>query len=1835
MKTFENKISEAKLIYKSQLSDSTLRAWPLKKTKCKIYLYEDELCSDFDKIICSTLYFHDGTLKANDLATFLGFNVIDNKESIPKRYKDDAEICIFNKLLESLVSDELIRRDEDDIVLTSLGEFSVKQGMKRIYYEAECQYFENFSLVNDDTAPFPFRDALSITTTIIREKRISYYKSLQFYDIEPQIQEDDKSLVNALLEQMTVGTKVFCASLVCHDFLIESERIDLSIFNGNGEDFVVVYSKDGSINEYVSGLLNNEENRKIKDIKVEWGYYLRLLNDPEASLDYDSLRPFEDIIEWDKIIKDDRYCWNDHALFKILSNNIDANIWHDVSSLCPAEEVKIYVAESPENWDWSILSARIDGSFIAQNASIYPWDFDIVVHNTNVNKEDIEKLLVNPTLTSTQWLWKEIMPSLLNDFVIKHIDEVSFDLSLLTESEPNLVESLILQYPDKAWNWEYISKKYDLEYILNHINLLSKRLDMQTLTIRALSSEEFAYKYCQSQSFKNELKNIVETSKTPFNVNSSNLIWDNETIDMLEEIGVLSWCLPIIGGFESNPYIKWDKEFFNNYSVKISGVKGYSCVTSRVTDFSIIDEHPEFLWDWELISSKSEWIEETDFVVNHIANLNLDIAFDLILSDTFCALFDSPEMQAFLSSHPEKKSQATNLATIQLVKNYIDFDWDWNLLTVKTLDYLNIDKLGDERWVNKWNWCYLSENLSIDDISEHLVQYQDYWNWIILTKRFSRDVILSNLADFADKWDWESLIDFIFTKDDLSINGYLLTIATIISLKDEESKTTLWEKITRRFNLDELFYQIHQTIGLSDYSLLFHWNLTYVYDHKDFNFKEYIEQYPDDVNWEMLSKSKSAERLFFYDKDILSFNRWKEMVKSLLNNRDYDWDFHALSQNDAINWHPAILKIRKKQWDWKYLSQHSRCFSGTSTDSSQSKLSSNIKSFKVEIDFSLLSGRQDIVFEDKLLNEFIDEGWDWKAISTSRKLAVSNKFLIETQDKDWDWDSLSNGQCLIIDKELLENTKQRAWNWIGLSSNKGLKLTLTELLSLGIVNWDWVALSSRKDIPFDNESILSTLDKSYATWDWIALSSRTDLQYNEEFILKVWQKPMDWNSISRMSSFIPSVNVLSKISKFDLDWDAISQNTSLSKDVLYPYRDKLNWKYISQSEVFQKFGIELFRKYKDYLDWSVISSAAAFTLSIENLSEFKDVIDWDIINQRDDLKYSNILLDKFADYINWSEASKANTIEFSVDFIKKHIDRWDWPALFNNPLIIEDIDKYKSAFKDKLNGIKFIERFSDSTPKVYHFAHLFNAVSIIKSRKILSRIGGKGLFENSAGSNVYRRDTAHHYARFYYRPQTPTQYYNETLGEDSHSSQKKWVLVGYDDRGKRIWNSYMESPTTKYWGAQRLGSPKCPMPVFFEFDLREILNHCLDKCYYSTGNMQSDNSQVISIIENPNRLNTSSLYSTIEDGLDIYKAYSQQEFLVLNELDFSFLKNFRIICYNEEQAGLLKMQLGDDPICNHITTDTWTSSGISIFHRTNRTISIDETDDTLCFSTDYRDPSSIIIECDDIDNLNIVDKSHITNVSKGKIQAYPSISIAKPSIPITVRFMDLQKYDNNSWVIYSNSKKNTSNIDESYSIISDQLIKQFERETALLRITLTESLFKNHMVHSYHGIAHTVRVMWNAFLIASFDKKVCNSMLSSILYASLIHDLGKNSDIEGEIHGENSANLYKSKIEQICSQEDAASILEAVKYHSIDDSKTPSTVKRNKIWEILKDADALDRSRLPGKGCNPAFLRNKLFSSEDGKRILSIATELPILAADCAWKSPITNFTEILKQFTL
>lgn len=93
------------------------------------------------------------------------------------------------------------------------------------------------------------------------------------------------------------------------------------------------------------------------------------------------------------------------------------------------------------------------------------------------------------------------------------------------------------------------------------------------------------------------------------------------------------------------------------------------------------------------------------------------------------------------------------------------------------------------------------------------------------------------------------------------------------------------------------------------------------------------------------------------------------------------------------------------------------------------------------------------------------------------------------------------------------------------------------------------------------------------------------------------------------------------------------------------------------------------------------------------------------------------------------------------------------------------------------------------------------------------------------------------------------------------------------------------------------------------------------------------------------------------------------------------------------------------------------------------------------------------------------------------------------------------------------------------------------------------------------------------------------------------------------------------------------SVLEAIRYHSVDDSLCPVTCKNNLIWKILKDADALDRSRFHGKGCDKSYLRLSIYDTLRGQKILALANVLPSLTEYNSWNSPYEEIVKSIKQY--
>ncbi|MFR0764205.1 MAG: DarT ssDNA thymidine ADP-ribosyltransferase family protein [Alistipes communis] len=425
------------------------------------------------------------------------------------------------------------------------------------------------------------------------------------------------------------------------------------------------------------------------------------------------------------------------------------------------------------------------------------------------------------------------------------------------------------------------------------------------------------------------------------------------------------------------------------------------------------------------------------------------------------------------------------------------------------------------------------------------------------------------------------------------------------------------------------------------------------------------------------------------------------------------------------------------------------------------------------------------------------------------------------------------------------------------------------------------------------------------------------------------------------------------------------------------------------------------------------------------MKKYKDAISWDDFNKRLGVDVATEMLQEFANRLNWRFVSQSQKIKFTEELVRKYEDKWFWPELMRNIKFQEDIPDFENIFANHRSIVTFTDRIKwyRSNPCIYHFTHFYNAIDVIRSRKILSRDRAEelGLLKyDSAGSVVFRSSKAHKFARFYFRPCTPTQYYNEALGADSQLGYYNW-------RGE--WKS-------KYPKAVGLGLPKCPVPVFFKFDMDEVLAKMPEQCYYSDRNMQSDNPNVYKIIDRPEALGIEYLYSTMEDAYRAAKPnrysrynrevhlnemskvmrYSQQEFLVMSEFDFSEIKSLQIICYDNSYARLLKQIFVDDPISEKIVE----YGDERFFERENRRLNLSSSEDNVRLSTDFEDEYYFNITSEKMSEVEFdLSACEVIYDTTNELRLKGTIAWKKTDIPFNIFFVD-PKARTKEWLVYQN-----------------------------------------------------------------------------------------------------------------------------------------------------------------------------------------------------------------------
>lgn len=1462
--------------------------WTVKSTSYQIQYRKAFNTNEIDEIYCSIINAKGNEIKFSELGILLGFNL-----------QDLAEIDIFKIYLKGLTEYNLIAVNEKEqkIQLTEFGQEAIQSKLKYKYYFATTELFDN-QTATGETFDFHFKNVFDI------ENRLSHGKEFKEQMLDnPELKQK--------LQFQLFGHDIYKGEIVV---LYESEprisyktislQTEISAFDNSLELSIF---KSGANKPEVLFLIGLPENTASKSKLLRQGMYHHILS-VKTSITKQDIETYIDLWNWRELAGNPKLDWYDNTIFELFRKNGDGGIWSIISEKAPIESIKSIIEKYAEYWNWTTLTERFDDEYIKEKIETFDWDFEELSYK---EVQLTTSLLSNSNLKEKGWDWNYLSQNLPDKFIEEHIEDFPWDFYVITESKNEVFKNTFIKYRDqletlisKNWNWKFISEEINLNFLHKNISELAGKLNWHTVLNRLFINEELTAKCLNDESFKTLLKQHVPEN---FVVARQKYIWTPNLIDFFENQNLIHWeTQKYINGFDTNENVEWSKPIFQKYHNRIIAENGFFNVSKQISDYSLINEFPDFAWNWEGISHNKKLITNSTFIekafLGELSYSNNLLWNEILLQSTFDVSFWNKKLEAFYNT-TESEKQA-------------EF---WKSLTRK--------EKSEYIFANKhfpWDWSFITENSSEETI---LDSYEDYelfekWDWKIATRKIDQETILELPENFAQHLDWKYLINEVFTvENELAIDKQLPKIAACLTVVESEKRKEYWKDITCKIPFETLFPIVQATIHLD----VFEWDWVYISNHNHFptDFRT-LNGFKEKINWDIFSSSKAILKKFTYKKEEWTYQEYFKYVLKYLKSYRPNWNWNTLSRISDLHNNRDIVRIFQDNWDWNYLSEFGGFLSPKKRDKDDYLLSL-IPGYSL-IEFAFLSKRKDIKIDCSLILAYKDNDWNWQVLSANERAEISNELIFELKHK----------------------------------------------------NWNWGALSKRKNTEFNNETIIKLFDKE---WNYSYLSENPNLKFNADFIEKSKEKPWNWNLVSRHKSFIPSVEILTLTQNYDLDWEYISQHSSLNptKELLAKFETKWNWHSITENSKIHFNDINFLERFAMKWNWRFICKSGKLHLNNEVLNKFKVHLDWNLISSNTNVHFTKEIIQEFKQFWNWSNLKANKRVEELL-----------------GTYVTDQINKNATLnFIDKIE-----QQWSEWKGSIYHFSHIDNAVEIIKNRKIQSR-NKANIKGDAAGNVVHRRGDAHNYARFYFRPQTPTQFYNEFLGKNTTD--------GYETHG--TWVSWYEK-------ARGLGFPKCPIPIFFRFSIKGVLFKYENKCCVSNGNMQADSTQFNSIEKMLDKFNFDYLYSNMsydKEHNKKYMNYSQQEFLVKDELSFNDLFDFEIICPSEADRTLLKNLLGNEhkDILSKIVLDK------RYYNNQNPRVRIEEEDSELHISTNFRGEGYFVLNgTSDIKEMEIL-VGDVSKTSKDKIIFKSNISLGNVKQNIQLNFID---ESNRSWFVYANKQ---------------------------------------------------------------------------------------------------------------------------------------------------------------------------------------------------------------------
>ena len=1164
------------------------------------------------------------------------------------------------------------------------------------------------------------------------------------------------------------------------------------------------------------------------------------------------------------------------------------------------------------------------------------------------------------------WNWTTLTERFDNGFIKEQIEKFNWDFEELSYKEPELVISLLSNsaFKDCNWDWNYLSKNLSDKFLEENIENFN--WDFYEITVS--KNDVFKNTFIK---YRDTLETLIsKTWNWKFISEEINLNFLHKNISALAS--KLDWYTVL-------------NRFFNNEEITDKCLKeeSFKSLLKQHLPDNFVVAHQKYLWTPNLIDffeqqnliqwESKNYIQSKDYIPGFDTNKNVE--------------WNKTAFQKYHSRITTEKgflNVSRNISDYSLIEKFPDFGWNWEGISQNN-KLISNNAFIDKAFVGEFSF---SNNLFWDEILLQSTFDVAFWNknleafnsiadsekqflfWKSLTKKENQDYIIAN-SHFP--WDWSFITEN--STEEIILDSFEI---------EELFGKWAWEIATRKLGKETILDKLEELARFIDWKFLI--NRVFTIENE-------------------LSMDKQIPRIAAC-LSVVNSDKRKEFWKDLTAKFSFEILFPLVE---------ATVQLDIFEWDWDFISNHKHFPTDTRT----------LNRFKQKINWSVFSESKAIHQKfnpsgwatykewlnntDQYLSKFADN-WDWVVLSKNKNVTYDRFILTKYKGRKWDWEYLSEfggfltkqkrddekyleqvvkrfllnikfeflskRKDINIDSGLILATKDKKWDWQTLSENVKVQISNELILALKDKDWNWKAISIRKNLTFTNETILQLLDKD---WDWNYLSENQNLDFSADFIEKTESKSWNWKSVSRHKSFLPTVEILTLTKDFDLDWEYLSQNLNLNptKELLVKFETKWDWYSITLNPQINFSDIDFIERFAEKWNWRFICESGKLILNNQILNQFKEFLVWDLISANTNINFTKEIIQEFKQY-------------------------WNWTALKENKLVEELLGSYVSDEISKSPSLNFIDKIEQQCSQwkghIYHFSHIENAVDIIKNRKIQSR--NKATIKGDAAGNVvHLRDDAHDYARFYFRPHTPTQFYNEFLGKNTTD--------GYYHRISG-WVSWYEK-------ARGLGFPKCPIPIFFKFSLQEVLFKNEKQCCISNGNMQKGSTRFGGVEKMINKFGFDDLYyipgqGATKEDYNKYRNYAQQEFLVKDELSFDDLSEFEIICPSDADRTLLINLLGQENrnIFSKIVVDR------SYYNNENPRVIIKEEEAELHIKTEFSGQGYFVLSGTSAE-IEIL-SGDVSKMDKDKIIFNSYISLGNIQQNIRLNFID---ESGRNWFVYT------------------------------------------------------------------------------------------------------------------------------------------------------------------------------------------------------------------------